>query len=429
MISVRRKLNNEYFYKGFLHSCILAFLIFNIAAWAGNVLANPVAPNQILTPVIADLHLLKQIKVQVQTHDPELNIGLAFLDLQAQHNLSLLAHRYGKCGGFEALSKRALGNPGNINLIFQDLKSHMVQDVNYSRAPFRAVTLPKRPEIETAISLAEVNNLMSVVNWLSAFPNRYNRDPSPNEHVVQLQAKLEKMLQAFHREGSVVFIEHQSTKQKSIRLRLLGATRPQEIIVLGGHLDSINLSGDRRAPGSDDNASGSANLIEALRVILAQPRLARTLDFFWYAGEESGLLGSAEIAKQYKEAKMNVIGVLQLDMTLFPGDGELEIGSMTDFTSSWMREVLGEINKNYLGAKIIDDKCGYGCSDHASWYRQGFPTLMPFESTMRKMNRNIHTANDIVTPLMSWKHSLMYTKIAIALAMELGNNPALRQPY
>lgn len=393
------------------------------------VQAQPVAPNQVLTPVIADLHLLNQMKVQIQMKDTQMNLGVAFLDQQAQDKLGVLGHRYGKCGGFEALSKRTLGDPRNMSRIFEDLRNHLSQDFGYTRAPFKAVGLPKRPEIEKAIALAEEKNIMNLVAWLSNFPNRYNRAPNPNEHVVQLKAQLEKMMQAFHREGSVVLVDHQSTKQKSIRLRLLGASRPEEIIVLGGHLDSINLSGDNRAPGSDDNASGSSNIIEALRVLLAQPRLARTVDFFWYAGEESGLLGSAEIAKQYKDAKLNVIGVLQLDMTLFPGDGELVIGSMTDYTSAWMREILGEINKNYIGAKIIDDRCGYGCSDHASWYRQGFPTLMPFESTMSKMNRNIHTARDIVTPSMSWKHSIAYTKIAIALAMELGNNPSLRQPY
>ncbi len=386
-------------------------------------------PNQLRTPVLADLHLLKQISPQIQYEDQQLNLGLAFLDIHAQAKLSQLAHRYGKCGGFEALTPRVLGGQNNYGNIFQNLKNHLILDYTFARAPFRSVALPKRPEIENAISQIEEKNLMSVVNWLSAFPNRYNRDPNPNEHVVQLKAKLDLMLQSSHRQGSVVLIDHQSTKQKSIRLRLVGASKPQEIIVLGGHLDSINMDGEKRAPGSDDNASGSANLIEALRILLGQPAMARTVDFFWYAGEESGLLGSAEIAKQYKDAALDVIGALQLDMTLFPGAGELVIGSMTDYTSSWMREILVEINKNYIGAKVVEDRCGYGCSDHASWYRQGYPTLMPFEATMGTMNGNIHTANDIVSPLMSWKHSVMYSKIAIALAMELGNNPALRQPY
>ena len=158
----------------------------------------------------------------------------------------------------------------------------------------------------------------------------------------------------------------------------------------------------------------------------AQPK--RTVEFFWYAGEESGLLGSAEIAKQYKADKKDVVAVLQLDMTLFPGSGELVIGSMTDFTSSWLRDYLKAANETYIHARIVDDKCGYGCSDHASWNRQGYPALMPFEATFRKSNKNIHTTRDVISPESNFKHSAAYTKIALVMGMDLANSTA-RQPY
>jgi leucyl aminopeptidase len=186
--------------------------------------------------------------------------------------------------------------------------------------------------------------------------------------------------------------------------------------------------GGKQAPGADDNASGSANLIEALRIMLAQPQPQRSIDFFWYAGEEQGLLGSAEIAKTYKAQKADVIAVLQLDMTLYPGAGESIIGSMNDFTSAWLRDYLKAMNDTYLHAQIVDDKCGYGCSDHASWNRQGYPALMPFETTFRGMNHNIHTAKDVITPDSNFRHSMLYTKIALVMAMDLGNSDA-RQPY
>ena len=152
------------------------------------------------------------------------------------------------------------------------------------------------------------------------------------------------------------------------------------------------------------------------------------MDFFWYAGEESGLLGSAEIAKTYKANKQNVIAVLQLDMTLFPGAGELTIGSMTDFTSAWLRDYLKAINPIYLKAQISEDQCGYGCSDHASWFRQGYPTLMPFEATMNSMNEDLHTPQDVITPKSSFSHSVMFTKLALVFAMDLANSD-IHQPY
>ncbi len=147
-------------------------------------------------------------------------------------------------------------------------------------------------------------NLRSYVEWLSAFPNRYNRDPQPNKHVVEMKTRLESMLAGATIPYEISEIKHSSTAQNSLRVRLIGSERPNEIVVLGAHLDSINQGwGSKAAPGADDNASGSSNLIEALRIMMTKAQPKRTVEIFWYAGEESGLLGSAEIAKQYKAEK------------------------------------------------------------------------------------------------------------------------------
>ena len=82
-------------------------------------------------------------------------------------------------------------------------------------------------------------------------------------------------------------------------------------------MDSINsrdTSG--RAPGADDDGSGSVNLLEAFRVLVTsgfQPE--SPVEFHWYAGEEAGLLGSQAIARDYKAKNIEVKGMLQLDMT------------------------------------------------------------------------------------------------------------------
>jgi leucyl aminopeptidase len=144
----------------------------------------------------------------------------------------------------------------------------------------------------------------------------------------------------------------------------------------------------------------------------------------WYAGEESGLLGSAEIAESYKTAGRNVIGVLQLDMTMFPGDGEGKIASINDFTSAWLRDYVKAINTTYIGVEILDDKCGYGCSDHASWHRRGFPAVMPTEAKFNSMFKDLHTPRDVISPVMSFTHSLVFSKIALAMALDLGNSSA-----
>ncbi|MNT36928.1 Bacterial leucyl aminopeptidase precursor [compost metagenome] len=114
-------------------------------------------------------------------------------------------------------------------------------------------------------------------------------------------------------------------------------------------------------------------------------------------------------------------------MTLFPGSGELVIGSMTDFTSAWLRDYVRAANDTYLHAKVVDDKCGYGCSDHASWYKNGYPAVMPFEATFKQSNQNIHTVKDVISPASNFKHSAVYSKLAVVMGMDLANSTA-RQP-
>jgi leucyl aminopeptidase len=218
-------------------------------------------------------------------------------------------------------------------------------------------------------------------------------------------------------------VTHTSVNQKSLKLTITGNQRPSEIVILGGHLDSIADWGmSATAPGADDNASGSAALFEALRLIKDQPQPARTLEFIWYGGEELGLLGSDDIANRYKAQQRDVIAVLQLDMTGYRGEGENIIGSAQDFTSAFLRDYLLKANEAYsLGLKIVPFKCGYGCSDHASWYTEGYPTLMPFEATMSSMNRNIHTRRDTVE-LLNFNHAAHFAKIALIFALDLANS-------
>ena len=72
---------------------------------------------------------------------------------------------------------------------------------------------------------------------------------------------------------------------------------------------------------------------------------------------------------------------------------------------------------------IIYLQCGYGCSDHASWYKEGYPSSLPFETKYGQHNSRIHTANDTVNVTgFSWTHTLEYAKLAVAFAYELGTS-------
>lgn len=378
-------------------------------------------------PVLADLNLLKVAEIPVVYVNEDLGIGYAFLDEKSESRLSQVAHANGRCGGFESLE---VSNPSlnELKSTFQTMSLQKKKAELYSAIQFRQVQFTPKPEIEKAVAELKSENLKTWVTWMSSFPTRSNKAKEPNLHVDALVQKLNAQLLASNISAQVDVIDHKATKQKSIRLTLPGTTRPDELIVLGAHYDSILSWGNGAAPGADDDASGSSNLLETLRVLLTMPRPERTIEFFWYAGEESGLLGSAEIAQEYKKQNKNVIAVLQLDMTLYPGEGRNRIGLISDFTSPWLNDVFRGLNSAYVKAEFVDDACGYACSDHASWNRQGFPAATPFESTSETMNRKIHTGQDVIDNKSDFEHSLLFSKLALAYVLELGNSTLKEKP-
>ncbi len=87
-----------------------------------------------------------------------------------------------------------------------------------------------------------------------------------------------------------------------------------EYVAVGAHLDHI---GDWPAlnPGADDNASGSAALLEAARAAAAvRPRPRRTIAFVWFGGEELGLLGADWFARHPPAGLARCVAVLNMDM-------------------------------------------------------------------------------------------------------------------
>jgi len=383
--------------------------------------------NNLPKPVIADIGILEKSGVEILTADQELGLGYGILTNEQEIRLNELAHAEGKCGGFEMLPFGVVdANHPLISDVFGQIREQNAKNRRFHPTTESFNGLEGKPEIAQALEEVNTANMRATVEFLASFPNRDYRDEQPNRAIDAFKARIEEMIKGSTLPVTVESVAHQRIKQNSLKVRIKGSQRPNEIIVLGGHLDSIN-SGGGDAPGADDNASGSANLLEALRILLSKNQPERTLEFFWYAGEEGGLIGSAEIAESYKTQGAQVVAVLQLDMTLFPGTGAMTLGSMTDYTSSWLRSYLETINGLYIKAGIVTDRCGYGCSDHASWYRQGYPTLMPFESTMRARNRAIHSASDVLDERLNFEHSAVFTKIAVVMAMDLGNS-TLKEP-
>ncbi|MEH6420649.1 M20/M25/M40 family metallo-hydrolase [Pseudomonas sp. CGJS7] len=216
-------------------------------------------------------------------------------------------------------------------------------------------------------------------------------------------------------------------KQHSVVLTLKGNELADEVVVLGAHLDSINTSqknaGDAmQAPGADDDASGVATLTEVLRVAMASGyKPKRTIKFMGYAAEEIGLGGSNTIANDYRQRGVNVVGVLQLDMTNYRAGGDPDIRIINDNSNESLKQMLTRLFDTYLagsGLRLGSYTCNYGCSDHSSWTTAGFPAAMYFEGGFFP---KIHTPDDTLANLgNSAKNSLPFAKLGLAFLGELG---------
>ncbi len=96
------------------------------------------------------------------------------------------------------------------------------------------------------------------------------------------------------------------------------ATLPGESdkkVIVGGHLDTINLTGDPLtaiAPGINDDGSGVALTLECAR-ILSQKRWRNTLVFVAFSGEEQGLFGSGALAERAQKESWKIEAMLNND--------------------------------------------------------------------------------------------------------------------
>ncbi len=168
---------------------------------------------------------------------------------------------------------------------------------------------------------------------------------------------------------------------------LPGADPPhaREVLVVGAHYDHLGYGGEGSgslAPGvhaihngADDNASGVAGMLEIARRLAGAPP-GRSVLFAAFAGEEEGLLGSAELVRRLPVAKEEIVGMLNLDMIGRPKPGPaLTIGGYG--TAAEWPSLVEKLNANHH-LKLASNKGGFGASDHSSFYAADLPVLFLF---------------------------------------------------
>jgi len=318
-------------------------------------------------------------------------------------------HDRGRCGGFMDVTD------------YPELPELFVQPLVPEDYRIR-----HRETVERLLPELSADSLRGFVQRLSSFPTRLYS----SENGVKAAQFIRDTYVSFAGSRTDVKAElftHSRWRQPSVIVRIEGqGPRKNETIILGAHLDSISQmfgfpNPNGAAPGADDDASGIATLLETFRVLSASGfRPDRTIEFMGYAAEEVGLWGSQEISRAYRTNNRTVAGVLQLDMTMFPGLNT-GITFIMDHTNPELTEFGKNLVDTYVRTPWHETECGYGCSDHASWDKLGFPTVYPFEASFNDYNKKIHTDRDLLD-FLDVAHGLHFAKFALSWAIEMAGD-------
>jgi hypothetical protein len=173
----------------------------------------------------------------------------------------------------------------------------------------------------------------------------------------------------------------------------------REYIVIGAHYDHLGHGGESSlAPnssdihhGADDNASGTAGLLELARIFSAQRgQLRRSVIFIAFSAEESGLIGSNAYVNNQGAPLANTVAMLNLDMVGRLRGNKLTVGGVG--TSPEFRKLVESLNNGFT-LQLSED--GFGPSDHSSFYAKRVPVLFFYSGSHEDYHKPSDTADKI----------------------------------
>ena len=195
---------------------------------------------------------LKSVEVQF------VQDGIAALRLensQMEKLSSAMHENFHKCGGYVAHATRE-----------EALDAIRRESAVNNEQQFVDYTIDNQANVTPLLAeVAEASTRQVILDLSTGFPTRRHNSATGLQSATWIKDKW-TALAAGRSDVTVEFVTHTNTPQPSIVLTIQGTTLPSEIVVLGGHQDSIVGSViTNPAPGADDDASGIASLTEAIR--------------------------------------------------------------------------------------------------------------------------------------------------------------------
>jgi hypothetical protein len=255
-----------------------------------------------------------------------------------------------------------------------------IRDVQAS-LPKSATAYPviteQNEEVLDYISQVSTDSLMSYIQTLEDFETRYCLHPKMDEVRDWIKAKYESF-------GLDVSLHHfiiSDYEFDNVITIQRGTEFPNEYVVCGAHYDSYSFESNDIAFGADDDASGTAGILETAR-ILSQYDFKRSIIYCSFTVEELGLYGSGYFAEKCAKENMNIVGYFNLDMTGYLTEGaDIHLSLIYPNSALTLANYFDNVSTVYFPEVPVYkySNLPWGDSDHTSFNNIGYKGIWWFE--------------------------------------------------
>lgn len=296
-----------------------------------------------------------------------------------------------------------------------------------ARLPEKAFDFPSIDEIDADVQALvdkiSIDSIMSYIQHMEDYGTRRYDAPQAVEAANWIKHKYESWgLEANVENFTEYSWWYGNINSSNVIAIQLGTEKPDEFIVCGGHYDSVNWNDGDAAPGADDNATGTAGVMEIAR-IFSQYEFERSIIYCAFGAEEIGLCGSAAYAEKCRQENKNILGYFNIDMSGYLQDGlETLISLIYPSAAAPLANFYVDVLETYFEGTQYERLSGlsFGDSDHTSFNQNGYMGIYPFENE-DAYSPYIHSSQDYIgKSLNSEAQVLLYTQITAASIGELG---------
>ena len=254
--------------------------------------------------------------------------------------------------------------------------------------------------VDEIVGAIREDSIQSYISHMESYGTRYMTSPEYDACADWADTWIESYgveceLQTFYYSGD---------SMSNVVAEITGTESPGNIYIICGHLDSY-CSNPSTAPGADDNASGSAAVLEAVRV-MSPYAYNNTVRFVLFAAEEAWMVGSEYYVQQAYLQGDNILGAVNLDMVLYAPYSSDSVFIPYDGQSEELALAAGDMFAEY--APSIHPRITYdpgAPSDQASFWQYGYRAIEVAEASAEEIwsgyNPYYHQPSDLLANYMS----------------------------